>query len=116
MGALKRTIAVAFSAASVDAFAPTIVRSRAALADQPAFDTALFAHGNTEHQTVDASTRREIITYALGACLVQPHLAHCLPSNTGADLSRVGSIGTLMPIVAMQRTVAISKSKLGRLE
>ena len=82
-------------------------------------DCKSYGHQSTKfqlHHTNIASklSRREIIWGILGACVIVPSLANAanLPSNTGADLSRVVSIDTLLPIVAIQNNINSAKTQL----
>ena len=73
---------------------------------------------NNEQSTgAETTTRREILQSAIGASylmLMIPSIANAdnLPSSNGADLSKTGTIDTLIPIVKMQQGISNAKSQL----
>ena len=66
----------------------------------------------------EQSTRRrdmlQRIMFSTSACFNSPLIASAanMPTNTGADLSKTGSIDTLIPIVAIKNTLQSTKSTI----
>ena len=100
----------------VDAFVPSMIGL--GLTSPPSNTLTLMHESNRNGKSPGTTiTRRDIFqnvlstTYAVAAA---PSLASAsnLPDSTGADLSRTGSIDTLMPIAAIQLSLARAKSQL----
>ena len=71
---------------------------------------------NEQYTGSERTTRREILQGAIGASYLMmiPSIANAdnLPSSNGADLSKTGTIDTLIPIVKMQQGISNAKSQL----
>jgi len=79
------------------------------------------SQSDTDAQQPYRLTRREsilsiacITAVPLIILLPSPSTAANLPENTGADLSRTGSIETLIPIIKMQQSLLDAKKKLSQ--
>ena len=98
-----------------DAFAPSYNVGRRTI-----MRTLYESSGNNNEQTsspyVRAISRREALQRVIGAYYVMmiPSLASAsnLPGSTGADLSKTGSVDTIIPIVAIQRSISNTKQQL----
>ncbi|KAL7539236.1 hypothetical protein ACHAXR_009122 [Thalassiosira sp. AJA248-18] len=71
------------------------------------------SNSNNE-QSSSRATRRDIIQSAINACCMFPSIASAenLPTNNGADLSRTGSIDTLIPVVAIRQSISTARLQL----
>lgn len=87
-----------------DAFTPT---ARINALQSPTPKTIL-------HEQLPCTAKRRQFLQHVTTCLVLPPIASAsnLPSSTGSDFSKTGSIDAVTPIVAIQYTVLSAKSRL----
>jgi len=99
---------------SVAFLAPNVERNCAV--DNPRLSSLLYSQKERDWMITDKQVTRSCFVQSLLAMTSFPHVANSanMPKDNGADLSKTGSIDTLVPILEMRQSILAAQSLLSQ--